>query len=174
MPTTLLNPPLPGNTGSVGWSNLHGAAFGLAVAEACIAHEGLLLVVMDDPRQLHLLEREVRFFLGTGDPEVPVVHFPSWECLPYDVFSPHQDIISERLRLLARLSAMRRGVLLTSSENLMQRLPPVDYVLGHSFSVNVGDRLDLDALRDRLANAHYFSVSQVVSPGEFAVRGGIV
>ncbi len=174
MPTTLLNPPLPGNTGSVGWSNLHGAAFGLAVAEACIAHEGLLLVVMDDPRQLHLLEREIRFFLGTGDPEVPVVHFPSWECLPYDVFSPHQDIISERLRLLARLSGMCRGVLLTSSENLMQRLPPVDYVLGHSFSVNVGDRLDLDALRDRLANAHYFSVSQVVSPGEFAVRGGIV
>ena len=174
MPTALLNPPLPGDAGSVGWSSLHGAAFGLAVAEACTAHEGLLLVVMDDPRQLHLLEREIRFFLGTGDTEVPVVHFPSWECLPYDVFSPHQDIISERLRLLARLSAMGRGVLLTSSENLMQRLPPVDYVLGHSFSVHVGDRLDMDALRDRLANAHYFSVSQVVSPGEFAVRGGIV
>ncbi len=174
MPTTLLNPPLPGDAGSVGWSSLHGAAFGLAVAEACTAHEGLLLVVMDDPRQLHLLEREIRFFLGTGDTEVPVVHFPSWECLPYDVFSPHQDIISERLRLLARLSGMGRGVLLTSSENLMQRLPPVDYVLGHSFSVQVGDRLDMDALRDRLANAHYFSVSQVVSPGEFAVRGGIV
>ncbi len=174
MPTALLNPPLPGDAGSVGWSSLHGAAFGLAIAEACISHEGLLLVVMDDPRQLHLLEREVRFFLGTVDTEVPVVHFPSWECLPYDVFSPHQDIISERLRLLARLSAMGRGVLLTSSENLMQRLPPVDYVLGHSFSVQVGDRLDMDALRDRLANAHYFSVSQVVSPGEFAVRGGIV
>ena len=174
MLTPLLNPPLPGNDGWIGWSNLHGAAFGLAVAEVCVSHEGLLLVVLDDPRQLHFLEREIRFFLGAGETEVPVVHFPSWECLPYDVFSPHQDIISERLRLLSGLAQMNRGVLLTSSENLMQRLPPVDYVLGHSFSVRVGDRLDLDALRERLANANYFNVSQVVSPGEFAVRGGII
>lgn len=174
MLTPLLNPPLPGNDGSVGWSNLHGAALGLAIAETSIAHDGLLLVVMDDPRQLHLLESEIRFFLGLEDRDVPVVHFPSWECLPYDVFSPHQDIISERLRLLSTLFRMSRGVLLTSSENLMQRLPPVDYVLGHSFSVHVGNRLDMDALRDRLANANYVSVSQVISPGEFAVRGGII
>lgn len=171
----LLDPRLPARGQSLHWSNLHGAALGLAIAEACALHDGPLLVVMDDPRQLHVLEKEIRFFLGRDSVDrYPVLHFPSWECLPYDVFSPHQDIVSDRMRLLSRLPGMERGVVLTSSENLMQRLPPVDYVLGHSFTVRCGDRLDLDGLRERLAAANYVSVSQVISPGEFAVRGGII
>ena len=184
----LLNPPLPtGNTVTT-WSNLHGSAFGLAIAEAAQNHDGLILVVLDDPRQLHLLETEIRFFLdqppqldeqgvnkqGPSEDEIEVMHFPSWECLPYDVFSPHQDITSDRLRLLSRISGCRRGVLLSSSENLIQRLPPIDYVVGHSFSVKQGESIDLDLLRDRLTSANYSNVSQVISPGEFAVRGGLI
>ncbi len=174
-PKPLLNPPLPDSQGMISWSNLHGAALGLAIAEAARAHDGPLLVVQDDPRRLQVLEQEIRFFLGAAaSEEIPVAQFPSWECLPYDVFSPHQDITSDRMRLLSRLPGLTRGVLLSTGENLQQHLPPVDYVLGHSFSLASGDRLDIDALRERLARANYVSVSQVISPGEFAVRGGIV
>ena len=100
--------------------------------------------------------------------------FPGWECLPYDLFSPHQDITSKRLRLLARLPATERAIILTTCANLMQRLPPLDYVLGHSFSLQTRQRIDLDTLRRQLSNANYAAVHQVVAPGEFALRGGLV
>ena len=174
MLSPLLHPPLPTNKEQLCWSNLHGSAVGLSIAEACLSFDGLLWVVLDDPRQLHILEREIRYFLGESVAEFPVIEFPGWECLPYDSFSPHQDIISDRLRLLSRLPQMRRGVLMTSSENLMQRLPPIEYVIGHSFSIHVGDKLNPSTLRDNLSNANYLSAQQVVSPGEFAIRGGII
>ena len=174
----LLNPPVFGSKQAISWTNLHGAGFGLAVAEAASLHKGLLLVVLDDPRQLQIMEAELRFFLGNIDSQsekkIEILHLPSWECLPYDVFSPHQDITSERMRLLSRLSTVNRGILLTSTENLLQRLPPVDYVLGHSFSLRSGESIDLESLKNRLSNANYVNVNQVLSPGEFAVRGGLI
>jgi len=177
----LLDPLLPDDGSTVSWSNLHGAALGLAIAEASCKHKGLVIVVMEDPRQLHILGTELRFFLGINDPspdsqinDLQVMHFPSWECLPYDVFSPHQDITSDRLRLLSRLRTMDSGILLTTSENLAQRLPPLDYVHGHSFSIKQGAKIDTDSLRDQLTNANYANVNQVLSPGEFAVRGGLI
>jgi len=174
----LLNPPIPKNKGTISWSNLHGAGLGLAIAEAARLYQGIMLVALDDPRQLQIIETEIRFFLGlaenSGIDGVDLLRFPSWECLPYDVFSPHQDITSDRLRLLSQIGDCTHGIVLTTTENLIQRLPPVDYVLGHSFSIRVGETLDLDSLRERLANANYINVSQVLSPGEFAVRGGLV
>lgn len=173
----LLSPPLPSGRSAISWANLHGSATGLAIAEAAIVFDGLLMVVLDDPRQLNILESEIRFFFArqkepqADDSELPILHFPSWECLPYDVFSPHQDITSDRLRLLANIGQIKRGILLTTSENLIQRLPPVDYVIGHTFSLQQGQSIDIGLLRDRLANANYANVSQVISAGEFAVRG---
>ncbi len=171
---SLLHPVVPEKKKLVHWGNLHGAALGFAIAECSVTYDGLLLVIVDDPRQLHLLEQEVRFFLNKEAKDIPVAEFPGWECLPYDVFSPHQGLISERLRLLAKLPDMHRGVLLTSSENLVQRLPPIPYVLAHSFSIHVGDPFSLSAFRTNLTNAHYHAVSQVLSPGEYSVRGGII
>ncbi|MBX2869639.1 MAG: transcription-repair coupling factor [Acidiferrobacterales bacterium] len=188
----LLKPPLPAGKKPILWSNLHGAALGLAIAESAQEHDGLLLVVMENPRQLQILETEIRFFLNHKaeienslsdsitpsstalSGEIDILHFPNWECLPYDVFSPHQDITSDRLRLLASLKETRRGILLTTSENLGQRLPPVDFILGHSFSIRVGQSVEIEHLRERLTSANYVSVSQVLSPGEFAVRGGLI
>ena len=176
----LLSPPLPSGRSAISWANLHGSATGLAIAEAAIVFDGLLMVVLDDPRQLNILESEIRFFFAqqkepqADDSELPILHFPSWECLPYDVFSPHQDITSDRLRLLANIGQIKRGILLTTSENLIQRLPPVDYVIGHTFSLRQGQSIDIGLLRDRLANANYANVSQVISAGEFAVRGGLI
>ncbi|NDF87276.1 MAG: transcription-repair coupling factor, partial [Gammaproteobacteria bacterium] len=99
---------------------------------------------------------------------------PDGEVLPYDVFSPHPDITSERLLALAELPTLRRGVLLVTVDTLLQRLAPLQYVASRSFSLAVGERLALEAFRLRLAEAGYSSVSQVAGPGEYAMRGSLL
>lgn len=146
---------------------------GLAIAEAARASNRPLLVVLEDPHQLEILETEIRYFLGPSDCGM-VHHFPGWECLPYDNFSPYQDIISERLRLLSRLPEMQSGIVLIHCADLMQRLPPTDYTLSHTFSLHRNQEVDLQGLKSRLVQSNYVSVSQVMSPGEFAVRGGLM
>ncbi len=169
----LINPPLPEKDRIVTWSGLHGSAIGMALAEAANKCDGILVVVIEDQRQLEIVESEIKYFQDNRS-GIPVLVFPGWECLPYDVFSPHQDIISERLKLLGALPKLRRGIVLVQTTNLMQRLPPMDYVFGHTFSLEVGQRVGMDELRDRLGNANYTSVHQVVSPGEYTVRGGLL
>ena len=169
----LLKPQLPTGSQKLTWSSLYGAALGIAVSEALAKHDGVIVIVLEEQRQLQILESEIKYFLR-NDEYIPVHSFPSWECLPYDQFSPHQDIISQRLQLLSKLSSMQKGVLLIQTSNLMQKLPPVDYVLGHTFSLNVGQDIDLDSLRLQLTNANYYSVNQVMSHGEYAVRGGLI
>ncbi len=169
----LLKPPLPEPGQRLGWSRLHGSAAALAVAEATRMHPSVMVIVLEDQRQLQVLKSDLGFFLD-DDADAPVFEFPAWECLPYDTFSPHQDITSRRLRILFRLPAMKRAVILTTCANLMQRLPPVDYVLGHSFSLQKQQRIHLDTLRRQLSDANYAAVHQVMSPGEFALRGGLV
>ncbi len=171
--SSLLNPPLPEKNRNVTWSGLHGSAVGMALAEAANKYNGVLVVVVEDQHQLEILEAEIRYF-HNNQSEIPVMIFPGWECLPYDVFSPHQDIISERLKLLDALPNLQRGIVLLQTTNLMQRLPPVDYVTGHSFSLEVGQKVGMNNLRNRLTNANYTSVHQVVSPGEYTVRGGLL
>ncbi len=169
----LLKPPLPRPGQGLGWTRLHGSAMVLAVSEATRIDCGVMVIVLEDQRQLQILESELGFFLDDAE-DAPVFDFPNWECLPYDIFSPHQDITSRRLGILSRLPSMERAVILTTCANLMQRLPPVDYVLGHSFSLQKNQRIDLNKLRQQLANANYAAVHQVMSPGEFALRGGLV
>ncbi len=168
-----LNPVLPGKSNPARWSNLPGSAFGLAIAKAAEQSAHPLVIVLDEPRQLQILEAELHFFLSQEQP-LPILHFPSWECLPYDVFSPHPSIISERLRILANLPHLENGIVLTTCANLMQRLPPVEYVSGHSLWLTTGQRINIEALRRQLISANYLSVDQVTSPGEFAVRGGLI
>ena len=169
----LLKPILPASRQSLSWSNLHGAALGLAVTEAARQYGGMLVIVLEDPRQLQILENEIRYFLHPSD-NIPLVNFPSWECLPYDIFSPHQDLISERLRVLGKLPSLRHGIVLIQTTNLMQRLPPVDYVLGHTFSLHKSQQINLDTLKHQFIGANYSAVNQVMAPGEFAVRGGLI
>ncbi len=170
---SLLNPILPDHGQRISWSNLHGAATGMAITEAARRYNGVLVIVLEDQRQLQILETEIRYFLHQAD-NIPVLNFPSWESLPYDIFSPHQDIISDRLRILGKLPTLRRGIVLIQTTNLMQRLPPVDYVLGHTFSLKKSQHINLDTLKHQLIDSNYVAVNQVMSPGEFAVRGGLV
>ncbi len=104
----------------------------------------------------------------------PAEIFPDWEVLPYDRFSPHQDLISDRLARLWHLPRTERGITLIAAPTLLQRLSPPSFVTGNSFLLNVGDKLDRDAYRQQLTDAGYLAVTQVVQPGEFAVRGGLI
>jgi transcription-repair coupling factor (superfamily II helicase) len=155
----------------VRWHQLYGSAPALALAEATRADQRLYVVVVDAARELERLAAELRFFAGQ---RLTLLAFPDWEVLPYDLFSPHPDIISERLRTLYELPGVTHGCLIVAADTLMQRLPPTAYVQGRSFELARGEELALGPFRERLVNAGYASVSQVASPGEFAVRGSLL
>lgn len=164
-------PQLPNNAGEVlHWRKLHGSAASLAVASLA-QQQGPIVYVCSQAQHLSTVAAELRFFLGT---KVPVFTFPDWECLPYDRVSPHPDIISQRLLALHQLPALKQGILVIPITALMQRLAPKSYIDAHAFQLAEGDELDTEAFRQRLIEAGYYSVDQVMAPGEFAVRGGIV
>ncbi|MBI3570503.1 MAG: transcription-repair coupling factor, partial [Gammaproteobacteria bacterium] len=120
-----LKPILPTEPGGrLSWRGLAGSGRGLAIASAATTHGGPLLVITASSFSAQRLEDEIRFYA----PELPILPFPDWECLPYDVFSPHQDIISQRLETLHRLPDLAQGVVLASVATLLHRLPPCDYV----------------------------------------------
>jgi len=147
------------------------AAIALSVARLAESHTGLLVVLTGNEQQAYRLEQDLRFFLDTA---LPLVHLPDTEILPYDQFSPHQEILSDRIAALHRLPQMRRGVLLTTADQLIHRLPPRAWLAGRSFMLKAGDRLDPLAFREQLVAAGYQSVSEVQTQGEFAVRGALI
>ena len=168
----LLNPPTPrAASAPLRWHQLYGSAAALALAEAASADRRLYVLITDSARELERLSAELRFF---ASPALPLLRLPDWEVLPYDLFSPHPDIISERLQTLFELPAARRGVLVVAADTLMQRLPPRNYVQGRAFELAAGEPLAIEPFRQRLIEAGYASVSQVASPGEFAVRGSLL
>jgi transcription-repair coupling factor (superfamily II helicase) len=168
-----LQPLLPQSVGrELQWSRLYGSARGLALAEAAQRHAGPLLVVMPDVRTSYQVLEEIRFYASGAD--LPVLVFPDWESLPYDVVSPHPDIISRRLLTLHRLPELRRGIVIATASTLMHKLCPPEFVSGFSFLLRAGDRLDPTGFRDRLTRSGYSAVSQVMEPGEFAIRGGLI
>ncbi|MEJ1096525.1 MULTISPECIES: transcription-repair coupling factor [unclassified Pseudoxanthomonas] len=143
------------------------------LAQAAETHDGPLLAVARDTQGAHQLEADLHTLLGTRD-DMPVLPFPDWETLPYDRFSPHPDIVSQRLAALHRLPTLKRGIVVVPVQTLMQRLPPLRYVVGGSFDYRVGQTLDFDAEKRRLEAASYRHVPQVLDPGDFAVRGGLL
>jgi transcription-repair coupling factor (superfamily II helicase) len=143
----------------------------LAVAEAARRHDGLVLAVCSGEQQAYRFEEELRFFLAG---EHPVVHLPDTEVLPYDHFSPHQEILSARMAALDRLPRMQRGVLVTTADALIWPLAPRAWLEGRRFDLKVGDRLPPHPFRERLVAAGYQSVSEVQMQGEFAVRGSLI
>jgi transcription-repair coupling factor (superfamily II helicase) len=167
----LLKPPVPSSKQRrLGWHQLYGSAASLALAEATRSDQRLYVVVADDARDLERVSSELQFFAGD---RLPLLTLPDWEVLPYDLFSPHPDITSQRLRTLFELPRVQHGCLVVAADVLMQRLPPRNYVQGRAFELAVGEALDLEPFKQRLIEAGYVSVSQVASPGEYAVRGSL-
>jgi transcription-repair coupling factor (superfamily II helicase) len=168
-----LDPPLPSRPGErLLWGRLYGASAALAIAQAARGGDGLLLAVVEDVQEAARLQAELGFLIDGAN--VPVLGFPDWETLPYDVFSPLPELVSERLLTLHRLPSLNRGVLVVPASTLLQRLAPPAFVHGHTLVLAVGDRLDLDATRRRLERAGYACVSQVIAHGEYAVRGSLL
>lgn len=173
MSVSLLQPALPAKVGDKRLAGqLYGSAAGLLLARAAQQHDGPLLVITDDMGSAQRLESEIRFYLGRD--KLPILHFPDWETLPYDTFSPHQDIISERLQTLQQLPDFQRGILLVPVATIMQRIAPPSFLAGHRLQLKIGDTFDIDSWRLKLEKSGYRNVSQVVEHGEFAVRGAIV
>ncbi len=168
--TDIFSPELTSHQ-STYWTGLHGCASALAISRLFEQQNKPILVIADNSRRAEQVVEELNFFLDDSN---QVQLFPDWECLPYDRFSPHQEIISSRLAVLADLVDSKRKILVLTLANLMQKLPPVEYISGFSFKIKIGDQLDLNDFRTRLQNAAYLSVSQVMAPGEYAVRGGLL
>ena len=153
------------------WTGLKGCADSLAIASAIKNENRLFVIVTPDNQTALRLEHELLFFLSG---EYPILHFPDWETLPYDVFSPLPEIISERLKTLALLPETKRGALVVSVATLMHRLAPREHVLAHSFSIEVGGTFNLELNRIKLESVGYQCVSQVYQHAEFAIRGSII
>ena len=139
-------------------------------AQARAAERQLLAIVTAEPADAQRLADELPFFA----PGLRVAVFPDWETLPYDSFSPHQDLISERLATLWRIHSRDVDVVLLPATTALTRLAPPSFLAGTTFQFKQKQRLDEAALRAQLTLAGYNHVSQVVSPGEYAVRGGLI
>lgn len=168
---SLFNPPKLPSQGFSHWQLGNFASLGLVVAQLFAKQPGLYLLVAPNNAMAARLEEALAFFYGDTSLTIP---FPDWETLPYDHFSPHQDIISDRLATLSRLPHLTHGVVITTVSTLMQPLPPTSYLDAHAFYLNKKDTLNLDVLKTRLAHAGYYHVNQVREHGEFAVRGSII
>ncbi|HEY6644901.1 transcription-repair coupling factor [Povalibacter sp.] len=155
----------------VRWGQLYGSATSLWLAEAARRASAPLLLIAADARQASRYEDELKFFC---EPGLYIESFPDWETLPYDLFSPHPDIVSQRLRMLATVPRLTKGIVIVDLETLLQRLAPHTYIDAHAFDLSAGEVLDIENFRTRLAGAGYVASSQVIAPGEFAVRGSLI
>ena len=134
------------------------------------ASHKITAIVTSDATDAQRLMDEMAFFA----PDLRCAMFPDWETLPYDSFSPHQDLISERLATLWRISQREADVVLVPATTALYRLAPPSFLAGYTFHFKVKQRLDEAKLKSQLTLAGYSHVTQVVSPGEYAVRGGLI
>ena len=164
-----MNYPIPKPREKSRWLNLSQGSLPLALARY-LPHKRLKVVLTQDAEQALRLQTAWRFFR----PHDTAVFLPDWETLPYERFSPHQDLVSERLSALWQIKSSAADVLFVPVATAMQKLPPVPFLAGRTFWLKTGQTLDIGRLKTDLVDAGYNHVSHVVAAGEFAVRGGIV
>ena len=154
------------------WKALSSGGVALALTEAALNYDGLTVVITDSAQEAAYQRRAIGFFAQNQD--LSILSFPDWETLPYDIFSPHQDIISARLETLAKLPTTKQGILLVPITTIMHRLAPVDFISSRTFSYKVGDEFDRERLQDQLGKVGYTRVDTVHEHGQFTFRGSIV
>ena len=164
-----MNYPIPKPREKSRWLNLSQGSLPLALARY-LPHKRLKVVLTQDAEQALRLQTAWLFFR----PHDTAVFLPDWETLPYERFSPHQDLVSERLSALWQIKSGAADVLFVPVATAMQKLPPVPFLAGRTFWLKTGQTLDIGRLKTDLVDAGYNHVSHVVAAGEFAVRGGIV
>ena len=140
-------------------------------ASSTVAPRSIGVAVTRDTQRAHALEDELRIFAG----HLPVLHFPDWETLPYDVFSPHPEIVSQRIATLYQLPNVKHGVLVVSRCHAdAAHRAARSHITGSGLVVSKGQHFDLAAEQRRLEASGYRHVPQVAEPGDFAVRGALI
>ena len=147
----------------------YGCAETALIAEQA-AKDKLTVVLTSNQTEASTIERELPIFIKDSQ---EIFTLPDWETLPYDTFSPHQDIVSERLSTLYHLPELESGILIIPVSTAMHRLPPVEYVRRFSFIVKTGDHLALEAAREKLSQSGYRQVDTVTEHGEYSIRGSL-
>ena len=168
-----LIPDLPDAARRSGAGPFAGSSDALALADLArkaVQAKRMVAVISAEPRSAQRLVEEIPWFA----PELRVHLLPDWETLPYDHFSPHQDLISERLATLYRAARGECDVLVVPRPPRCTALAPPSYLAAFTFFLKHGEKLDVDALREQLTLAGYTHVQQVLSPGEYCVRGGLI
>ena len=169
-----LQPEVPAANGEqVNWEQLPGCSKALAIISAARKSPSLFVVVTADQNSAHRLMEELAFF-NSSRAEPRLLLFPDWETLPYDRFSPYQDIVSRRLATLVELQSIAAGILVLPVSTLMHRLLPADCLLAHSLVLHTGQTLETGGFMRELDNNGYRRVSQVMEHGDVAIRGSII
>ena len=151
------------------YTQLHGSSDALALAQLA-AKSSPLVVIAANALEAQRLVEEIPFFA----PELRVHLLPDWETLPYDHFSPHQDLVSERLATLHHIRSQSFDVVVVPITTALYPLPPVEYLAAFTFFLKRGEKLDINKLREQMTFAGYNHVQQVLTPGEYCVRGGLI
>jgi len=151
------------------YTQLHGSSDALALAQYAAKHSPLVVIAANALEAQRLVE-EIPFFA----PELRVHLLPDWETLPYDHFSPHQDLVSERLATLHHIRSQSFDVVVVPITTALYPLPPVEYLAAFTFFLKRGEKLDINKLREQMTFAGYNHVQQVLTPGEYCVRGGLI
>ena len=154
------------------WASQGSTAQALTIAERAISYSGISLVITATTAEASTLRTAISFFLQDSNIETKV--FPDWETLPYDIFSPHQDIISDRIQILSELPTLTQAVLVLPLTSLLHQLPPTDFLASRLFDYQVDETLDRDKLHNQLTRAGYHRVETVYEHGEYAFRGSII
>src|SRR5271169_429375 len=150
------------------YTQLHGSSGALALAQ--LAAQSPLVVIAANALEAQRLVEEIPFFA----PDLRVHLLPDWETLPYDHFSPHQDLVSERLATLHHIRSKSFDVVVVPITTALYPLPPVEYLAAFTFFLKRGEKLDINKLREQMTFAGYNHVQQVLTPGEYCVRGGLI
>ncbi len=164
-------PALPKPGSRIDLPGLAGSADALQLAEAASGHPGKLLAAMTaSAADAQRLLEEIPWFA----PNLRVRLLPDWETLPYDHFSPHQDLVSERLATLWAATQGELDILLVPASTAVYRLAPPEFMAAYTFAFKKGERIDAEKFRSQVTLAGYAHVTQVVSPGEYSIRGGLI
>lgn len=160
---------LPKSSQTIHWPDLNAGSLPFLLSKH-LPEKKLKIVLTADAEQAIRIQTAWQFF----NPAARIVFFPDWETLPYEHFSPHQELVSERLSTLWQLKNGLVDVLLLPLATAMQKIAPPSFLLGRTFWLKTGQQLDTDALKHSLIEAGYNHVTHVVATGEFATRGGIL
>ncbi|PKG38904.1 transcription-repair coupling factor [Psychromonas sp. Urea-02u-13] len=152
-------------------ANLQGSSLALTISECAKQQKAPLILITSDTPSALKLRQELSYFV---DDEIELISFPDWETLPYDHFSPHQDIISTRIETLFKLPSIKQGILIVPISTLLLRLAPKSYLKQHTLIIKSGQVIELQTLRADLEEAGYYAVDQVMDHGEFCARGSIL